>query len=127
MKLDLNEEFIKTLNNEYKVDFNKAEIIDFEVNMSILTILIKCKNKYFIFNSIYRDKHINAIQEIFENEINKITSIDDVDTAVRGREYLLVFNLKDNYELTKLYRDDVSYKKILKTTKDVSVFKVNSL
>ena len=40
---------------------------------------------------------------------------------------MLVFNLKDNYELTKLYRDDVSYKKILKTTKDASVFRVNSL
>ena len=41
MELGFHEELIKILNNEYNVDFNKAELIYYEAKNAGIVILIK--------------------------------------------------------------------------------------
>ena len=50
MELELNKKLINFLNKAYKVDFNKAKILDFSVNKETGSIfLIDCGNDCFIF------------------------------------------------------------------------------
>ena len=65
MELELNKKLINFLNKAYKVDFNKAKILDFSVNKETGPIfLIDCGNDCFIFEfTSYKD--IKFITKVF--------------------------------------------------------------
>ena len=128
MELGLNEELIEVLSNEYKVNFNKANLIDYDkeyLDCERKFLLIECEKKYFMFAIMGKNNvTIYFIQEFLNENNKKITKYDNVNLMKRDRnKYLITRREGDEYIMSSHSMKNESVEKIIKKTKNKMVFK----
>ena len=127
MELGFHEELIKILNNEYNVDFNKAELIYYEEKKARIVILIKCESKYFVLGLLDEERCINVIYEAFLDENTKIENTEDFNTIRLSENNIAITKEYEFYVIYKYSNDFRVYDKILKVVEDMSIFKIGML